>query len=248
MPASHEPMPALPGTALAAGLAHPGYAAVGAALIAAVAGWAVTAFPARKQITWAVDLDMPVGLAPGRSPGTDWTVIFAEHGLRLADPDPDDATEGWFVLVTVTNTGLAPVRGGDFRAPLAFRFPGREVCDARICPGPASLRSGRQPSLPPAVIDDPGRRTAGGSSRAPGVALGRELLLNRNGVLTLLALLRGTPVRGLPPVSQEGSLPGGTIVAAHPDGPPASRVGTACAAAAVLLAAVLLGMLLAARG
>jgi hypothetical protein len=39
MPASREIVPALPGTALAVGLAHPGYAApAGAALIAASPG------------------------------------------------------------------------------------------------------------------------------------------------------------------------------------------------------------------
>jgi hypothetical protein len=91
---------------------------------------------------------MPVGLAPGRSPGTDWTVIFAEHGYTLAGPDPDEATEGWLVLATVTNTGLTPVHGRDFRVPLAFRFPGREVCGAPCLPDPASPRSGRRPCPP----------------------------------------------------------------------------------------------------
>jgi hypothetical protein len=192
-----------------------------AALIATLDGCAA-AFPARKRITWAIDLDVPVGLTPGRSPGAAWTIAFAEHGLRPACPAPDVATQGWLLLVTVTNTGLTPIRGRDFRTPLAFRFPGREVCDARIFPDPADLHSGRQPPALPAAINGTGRRTVEDSSQAPGVALGHELLLNRNGVLTLLALLRGTPAHGLPPVSQEGTLPGGTIVAAHSDGPSAS--------------------------
>ena len=133
---------ALPGTGLAASLAHPGYAA---ALIAVLAIWGVTAFRARKRITWAVDLDMPVGLAPGQAPGAAWTMIFGEHSPRPAEPGPDRAAQGWLVLVAVTNTGLMPVRGKDFRAPLVFRFPGREVCAARIRPDPGSLRPGALP-------------------------------------------------------------------------------------------------------
>jgi hypothetical protein len=193
------------------------------ALIAALAGGGAAALPARKRVTWAVDLDTPVGITPGRSPGADWTVIFADDGRRSAGPNRDDATEGWLVLVTVTNTGLTAVRGTDFRTPLAFRFPGRQVCDARICPGPPSLRSGSQSSGLPAAINDHGPSTAEGSCEAPGVVFGRELLLKRNGALALLALLRGSPVSDLPPVSQEGTLPGGTIIAAQPDGPPVSR-------------------------
>lgn len=245
MPPVSEHVPTLHGSALAAGLAHPEYAAAaGTALIAAFAHWAITAFPARKRLTWTVDLDMPVGLVPGRSPGTDWTVTVAEDDLGLADLDPEDVTDGWLVLVSVTNTGFTTVRGADFAVPLAFRFPGREVCDARISPDPATLRSGIQPPDLPAAIDEPGRSTVAGISRAPGVVIGRELLLYRNSAFILRALLRGKRARSLPPVSQEGSLRGGTIAAARPDNSPASRWATACAAAPVLLAAVLLGMLL----
>jgi hypothetical protein len=234
-------MSALPGTALADGLAHPGYAAaVGGALTAALAGRAITALRARKQLTWAVDLDMPVGLAPGRSPATDWTMIFAEHGYTLVHPDP---AEGWLVLVTVTNTGLMPLRGRDFPGPSAFRFPGREVCDARICPDPASLRSGRRPPLLAATIDPPGRRRAAGSNRAPGVTLGSELLLRPGDAFTLMAVLRGTPARALPPVSLEGTLSNGAIVTTRPGGPSFSW-GKACATTAALLALILCGLLL----
>jgi hypothetical protein len=246
MPAGYD-VHALPGTGPAASLAHPGFAAAaGAALIAVLAIWAVTAFRARKRITWAVDLDMPVGLAPGQAPGAAWTMIFGEHSPLPAGPDPDGAAQGWLVLIAVTNTGLMPVHGKDFRVPLAFRFPGREVCAARTSPGPGSLRPGCRPPVLPTVPGDPGRGTGARSSRAPGIALGSDLLLNRNDAFTLMAVLRGMPARALPPVSQEGSLPGGTIAAVPPDGPRVSKWGTACAAATVFLAAMLLGLLLSA--
>lgn len=118
--------------------------------------------------------------------------IFAEHGLRLAGPDRDVAAEGWLVLVTVTNTGLIPVRGRDFRAPSGFRFPGREVCAARICPDPAAVQVGGRPPVLPSALSDCGASTGG--SRGPGIALGTELLLRRDDAFALMAVLRGAPV------------------------------------------------------
>lgn len=224
MPASREPV-----AALAAWLAHPapaavvGLAAASAALTADLVDWAVTLLPARKRLTWEVALDMPVGLTPGRPPDADWTVTIAEHGDSPGPPDPDASAEGWLLLAAVTNTGLAPVRGDDFEAPLAFWFPGREVCAIQIGTKPARLRSRRRPPVPPAAFDDPGRYTAPGSSRAPGVTLGSDLLLHRNDAFTLMAVLRGTPARSLPPVSLEGALRGGAIVATEPNRPPARR-------------------------
>ena len=107
-----------------------------------------------------------------------------------AGHEPMPALPG--TALTVTNTGLTPVRGQDFHVPLAFQFPGRGVCDARIYHDPGSLRSGRQLPALPAATGDPGRRTGAGSGRSPGVVLGRELL-HRNGAFTLLGCRDGQP-------------------------------------------------------
>jgi hypothetical protein len=227
--------------ALAADLAHLGYlAAVGTALTAALAGWTVATL-ARKRIAWAVDLDLPVGLTPGPSPDAVPTGRSSQDGC----PGPDEPAAEWLVLVTITNTGHTLVRGGDFRAPLVFGFPGREVCDARLCLDPVRPGClGPHPLVLPAAIGELRHGTVPGSGRVSGVALGNEMLLRPHGTLKLWAVLRGTPAPGLPAVSQEGALLGGAIIAPCRDGVSADRWSRACATGIALLAALLLGLLI----
>jgi hypothetical protein len=242
----------VPVPGLALGTFHlPGYGWASAALLIAVlAVCAATIIHARKRIAWAVDLDMPVGLvaahARGADAGTADPMLIGDNGARLARLRAGGTDQGWLVMVAVMNSGLARVRGSDFRAPLTFAFPGREVYAAQIDPAPA--RAGRRRSaarLPTlAAPSSASGWHSTGISPGPAIQLGGDMLLNRNDALMLTLILRGTPVAVSPRISQEGALAGGKIVAALPDGRPHSGPAIALTCTAVLLAAMLLGMVI----
>ncbi len=138
-------------------LLHSGYVlAAGAALIAALAITAASVCLTRNHLTWGVYLDMPVALISQRAPGTGTRTLritlTGEPG-RSAGRDPagerDRAgeDEAWLVVLRITNSGFAPIRGEHFSTPLSFEFPGREVRGIQISPaGP----SGPALACPPA--------------------------------------------------------------------------------------------------
>ena len=215
-------LPALPEPRLTASLiAHAGYAAVaGTAAMTAVAACAVFILLSRRQITWDTRLDMPAGLArqhaavPGS--GLAGRLVLGEPGLRYRGPWADGIQHGWLVVVGITNPGPATVRGKDFRAPLAFAFPGRQVHAARLLPEPARRPARTGPGMP--AIRVPGQ----GAPAAARVELTGDFLLRPGDSYSLLLVLSGTPAGRSRRIRHEGSLARGRIIA--PAAPaPASR-------------------------
>ena len=171
--------------------------AVGAARSAA-------ALLTRKRLAWRTDLDMPVGLVPEEQHGANdemtTKIIFPRPGRSC----PAGANDAWLVLLTVANTGLAPIRDEDFSAPLTFAFPGRQVCGVQMC---SNSRARRAEMIPAAPAE---------SSRSPAcIQLSGQFLLNRNDQFTLMVILTGAPAS---PVQLHGSLPGGRITTGARDG------------------------------
>lgn len=107
-----------------------------------------------KRIAWEGYLDMPVGLTLRPGPGTGTEIIVqivaGEPDPRSPAPWPADPQNGWFVILGITNPGIACVRSRDFG-----RRPGRQLR------GPP----GAQRRLPP----PPGRqlRAHGNPERHP---------------------------------------------------------------------------------
>jgi hypothetical protein len=230
---------------------HSGYAlAAGAALAAAAAICAVIVLLSRKRITWETCLDIPVGLAAGQPGGTgtamSCTIVFGEPRLRYAGPYTDGAGQGWLVVLAVTNTGLVPVRDKDFRTPLTFAFPGRQVHSTQIRPGPAARtrggrRASRTPLMPAARADAGDRPGRGGSSRPARIQLRGRFRLNPNDNFTLTVILTGTPADASARIRHEASLTGGKIISGPLDADYGSTWLPFSMSAAVLLTALLLG-------
>lgn len=205
-----------PVTAVSAGqaanlLLHLGHVqAADAALAAVAAVCAVAVLLTRKRITWSARLDMPVGFTPGLSAagtGPAGTIEFADHGRGDAGPEPPGTGQAWLVILAITNPGLTPVRSEDFRTPLTFTFPGRQVHTAQVRPGPRTRAWCPAPAAR-AALSGPGQP---GDQAA--IQLQGGFRLSRNEELTLLAVLSGTPAPASPRIRQEGSLSGGKITA-----------------------------------
>lgn len=247
MPAAGDRLLAIPGPGLALGTSHlPGYSWASAALLVAVLAACAAAIHARKRIAWAVHLDMPVGLAGEHArdanAGTADHIVIGDNGARLAGLRAGATDQGWLVLVAVMNSRSRERARSDFRAPLTFAFPGREVYAAQIGQAPARTGCRRSAARLPALAALPSASGWPGTGISPGpaVQLGGDMLLNRKDALMLMLILRGTPAAVSPRVSQEGALARGKIVAALPDGRPPSGPAMALTCTAVLLAAILL--------
>ena len=175
--------------------------------VAVRATWSAAALLRRKRLAWRTDLDMPVGLVPEQQDGTDdemtTKIIFTSPGGSC----PAGADDAWLVLLTIANTGLAPIRDEDFSAPLAFAFPGRHVCGVQLCPSSRAGRIVGRVEMSPAAHADLNRSPAR-------IQLSGQFLLNRNDQFTLMVILTGSPAS---PVQQHGSLPGGRITAGTRD-------------------------------
>lgn len=205
-----------PVTAASAGqaanlLLHLGYVQAADAALAAIAALcAVAVLLTRKRITWSARLDMPVGFTPGPSAagaGPAGTIEFADDGLRDAGWHPPGTGQAWLVILAITNPGLTPVGSEDFRTPLTFTFPGRQVHTAQVRANPRTSNGCLAPAAgaAPTGPGQPGDRAA--------IQLRGGFRLSRNEELTLLAVLSGTPAPASPRIRQEGSLTGGKIVA-----------------------------------
>lgn len=165
-----------------------------------------------KRMTWATYLDMPVALAPAASAQVVYEIVFEVPGLRHVGPFQPGEAQGWLVVLGVRSSGFMPVRDKDFRVPLGFGFPGRDVRSAQVCPRPSARTRASRP-MSAAHADFSGPEQAG--------YLGRihlhGLQLNHNDELTVLVVLTGSPARDSPRIIQEGSLIGGAIAARPPD-------------------------------
>ena len=195
-------------------LLHSGYVlAAGAALIAALAITAASVCLTRKHLTWGVYLDMPVALISQQAPGTGTRTLritlTGEPGNSAGrDPagerDRAGEDEAWLVILRITNSGFAPIRGEHFSTPLAFEFPGREVRGIQISPGQAiRTRAGLPASRTrpvPAVHTPAGR-----------VQLSGDFLLRRGDSCSLMAVLQGRPAAPSRRIKRDGCLAGGTI-------------------------------------
>lgn len=209
-----------PVTAASAGqtaslLLHLGYVQAADTALAAVAALcAVAVLLTRKRITWSARLDVPVGFTPGPAvtgSGPAGTIEFADDGLWDAGPHPPGTGQAWLVILAITNPGLTPVRSADFRTPLTFTFPGRQVHTAQVRPSPR--RRARCP-VPAACAAPSG---PGQPSDQAAIQLQGGFRLSRNEELTLLAVLSGTPAPASPRIRQQGSLTGGKIIASVAD-------------------------------
>jgi hypothetical protein len=205
-----------PVTAASAGqaaslLLHLGYVQAADAALAAIAALcAVAVLLTRKRITWSARLDVPVGFTPGPSAagtGPAGTIEFGDDDPWDADPHPPGTGQAWLVILAITNPGLIPVRSEDFRTPLTFTFPGRQVHTAQVR---ASPRTSNRCLVPAAGAAPTG---PGQPSDQAAIQLQGRFRLSRNEELTLLAVLSGTPAPASPRIRQEGSLTGGKIVA-----------------------------------
>jgi hypothetical protein len=164
---------------------HPGLLHAGITLAAIRAAWPAPA--GLKRITWQADLDTPVWLVQEPAPGQlayTTKIIFTDP----AGPPPDGSEQARLVLLTVTNTGLAPIRDQDFTTPLTFTFPGRQVRGTQIHHRTAAGTPITRPGLraQPARSDQTGPRDSPGSIRLHG-----QFNLKHNDTLTLAMILTG---------------------------------------------------------
>jgi len=194
---------------------HSGYAlAALAALIAAQAITATIDFLTRRHLTWGTYLDMPVALTSGQEPGTRTPIIrttLTREPDSSAGPDTAGEDHTWLVVLGITNSGLAPIRGEHFSTPLTFEFPGRKVRGIQISPGRAT-RTRADPVRPV-----PAAHASGGR-----VQLSGDFLLRRGDSCSLMMVLQGRPAGASRRIKQDGSLAGGTITP-EASGDPASR-------------------------
>ena len=71
-------------------------------------------------------------------------------GFGYHEPGAGSTGQGWLVLLGITNPGWTRVCGREFRAPLTFTFPGRQIHAARILPDPVAVtarRAARAPAI-----------------------------------------------------------------------------------------------------
>src|SRR5215472_5528242 len=187
-------MPAPAVVAAATPVIHSGYiqAAAATLLLAALAITAAAGFLARKRLAWQTRVDMPVGLAAPQAAGTGTAcrILLGESGLRHPGPYAGSTEQGWLVVLSITNAGLAPVRDGDFRAPLGFAFPGRQVRATQILPGPAPRTLGRTPRVPAVRVPaQDGLEASHADTRTTRVQLGGDFLLRPGDTCSLLVVL-----------------------------------------------------------
>ena len=167
---------------------------------------------------------MPVALTSQQAPGTGTRTLritlTGEPGNSAGrDPagerDRAGEDEAWLVILRITNSGFAPIRGEHFSTPLAFEFPGREVRGIQISPGQAiRTRAGLPASRTrpvPAVHTPAGR-----------VQLSGDFLLRRGDSCSLMAVLQERPAAPSRRIKQDGCLAGGTITP-EASGDPAGR-------------------------
>ena len=145
-------MPAPAVSAAATPVIHSGYVQAAAAtlLLAAPAITAVTGFLARKRLVGETWLDMPVGLTAVLKAGTETPsqLLLGEPEFGYHKPGADSTGQGWLVLLGITNPGWTRVCGREFRAPLTFTFPGRQIHAARILPDPVAVKARRAARAP----------------------------------------------------------------------------------------------------
>jgi len=153
----------------------------------------------------------PSSTSPGR-PRTG-RLVLGEPGLCYRGPWADGIQHGWLVVVGITNPGPATVRGGDFRAPLAFAFPGRTVHAARLLPESAGRPARTGPGMP--AVRVPGQ----GGPAAARVELTGDFLLRPGDSYSLLLILGGTPAGQSRRIRHEGSLARGRIIPPWGQGP-----------------------------
>ena len=181
----------------------PGLLHAGITLAAIRAAWPAQA--SLKRITWQADLDTPVWLAqePALGQHAQTTkIIFADP----AGPRPAGSEQARLILLTVTNSGLAPIRDNDFSTPLTFTFPGRQVRGIQVRHRTSAGTPITRPGLraQPAAPDRPGPRDSPGSIRLHG-----QFHLKHNDKITLTVILTGGHEETQ--IHQEGSLTGGRI-------------------------------------
>jgi len=207
------PLPAIPAVARSLAL-HPGHAlAAGAALLAAAALAVAVALLLRKRVRWSALLDMPVAVTAGSGPGR--ALLLGDPGPAGEGPCPPGAERAWLVVVGIANHGLTAVRGSDFRVPLTFTFPGRQVRAAQLSPCPAGRRAGL-PAMVAAGLPQgtawPGSGLA--ASHRSCIQLGSDFLLRSGGRCSVMVVLTGGESLGM---AQGGSVAGGTISCAPGD-------------------------------
>ncbi|GAA2677861.1 MULTISPECIES: substrate-binding domain-containing protein [Actinosynnema] len=144
----------------------------------------------RKQITYRVHLDTPIGIDPVEDTSMIDVQLFNKENV-VAQPS--------FALVRIANTGNAAIRTEDFEDPLTLEFGGRTVVDAEIVEGKAlRKRVERYPQWP-----TPGE-TKLVLPKTP---------LNRKDRIKLLVLLSGVPDADAPAaVTCEAFVSGGRVV------------------------------------
>ena len=192
---------------------HSGYAqAVGAALLAVLVIMPVTAFLIRKRVAWDVYLDMSVGLTPTQALGTDTgmtcEMLLGHPGLRDIGHHTGSAEQGWLLMLGITNPGFVPVRGRDFRVPLTFVFPGREIRASQILPEPASLTS-KAPQMPAVHVPAESRVIGRANNR---IQLSGDFTLHPRESYSVMLVLSGTPADHSRRIQDGGELTGGKIV------------------------------------
>ena len=190
-----------------------GYIQAVSTALSAPAITAVACFLTRKRLAWETSFDMPVGLDTlhwGET-GTPFELFLGDPGLRYTYPGADSIQQGWIVLLGITNPGWAPIRSRDFRTPLTFAFPGRQVHSTRILPEP-SRRAARQAVRAAAIrLSVDSAQSGGGASRPARIHLTGDYVLRPDDSYTVMLLLSGTPA-GPTPIQQEGSLTSGKII------------------------------------
>jgi len=203
------PLPAIPAVARSLAL-HPGYALAAGAALLAVAALAAATLLLRKRVRWSACLDVPVAVTAGEpAPAGTRPGRALLLGNAVAGPCPPGAERAWLVVVDIANRGLTPVRGSDFRVPLSFTFPGRQVQAAQLSPRWPARRA-VLPAVPPA---GPRREAAwpgpglAGSHRSC-IQLSGDLLLRPGGRCSVMVVLTGDESLGM---AQGGEVRGGTI-------------------------------------
>ena len=113
-------------------------------------------FLTRKRIAWETYLDTPIGLAQWDEPGTGTAtisrILLGKPRPRSRGPASAGPSEGWLVILGISNPGRAHVRGADFSMPLTFTFPGREIRATQISPAPTVPAASAAPQLPAARV------------------------------------------------------------------------------------------------
>lgn len=176
-------------------------------------------FAARRRLTWHTWLDMPVGLTLP-SAGAAGAIHLQSPGIAYGGPYPAGIVPGWLAVVGIANPGWSPVRGGDFAAPLAFSFPGRQVAAAQVRPELAA-GTGCTPAVRVLPKGEPPFRPGG--SGAGRVEVAGDFLLRPGDGCTLTLILTGAPAPHRPAVQHHGALTGGKITSDPGTGCPGRR-------------------------